>query len=132
MCPQADAVTLRECGRQGGESGRDCGAEGAVIISGKRDFKYFMQLKLAAKKESRKIMQERGTWWEAARLTRCGCHGCQQGMRPRWRWRSPPARPGQEDSDQAGCWQGWQAQGGGAGLAGNLSHFDFCSSVITS
>lgn len=28
-----------------------------VIISGKRDFKYFMLLKLAAKKKSRKIQQ---------------------------------------------------------------------------
>lgn len=58
MCPQADAVTLRERGRQAGKEG---GAKGcAVIISGKRDFKYFMLLKLAAKKKSRKIQQSKG------------------------------------------------------------------------
>lgn len=56
MCPQADAVTLRERGRQAGKGGQDKRV-GAVIISGKRDFKYFMLLKLAAKKKSRKIQQ---------------------------------------------------------------------------
>lgn len=61
MCPQADAVTLRERGRQVGKGRQKRKAKGcAVIISGKRDFKYFMLLKLAAKKKSRKIQQSGG------------------------------------------------------------------------
>lgn len=37
-----------------------------VIISGKRDFKYFMLLKLAAKKKSRKIQQRQRGGGEGA------------------------------------------------------------------
>lgn len=84
MCPQADAVTLRERGRQAGKGGQDKRV-GAVIISGKRDFKYFMLLKLAAKKKRRKIQQRQRGGGEGAEeegVTRCGCHGCQQGNAP--------------------------------------------------
>lgn len=103
----------------------------AVIISGKRDFKYFMLLKLAAKKKSPKIQQsERGT--EKGRrvaVVMAANRECAHVHSHSHIHVGVLVRVHVQDksSDQAGG--GWRVC---AGLAGNLSHFDFCSSVITS
>jgi len=90
----------------------------AVIISGKQDFKYFMLLKLAAKRKPKNTTKFVGRMAIAAGVDVAVMAGKRD---PSHGPTLPGSETGQQDSsDQAG----W--------LAGNLSHFDFCSSVITS